>query len=372
MSGQGPTTSSALWHGFADMGAVQRDGAFVFARGEGAYVFDTEGNRYLDATAGLWFANVGHGRAEVADAVRDQLLKVAHVTGFGDAATDTTVALAERLQGIAPVPDSKIFFTSGGSDSVDSAIKLARRYWQEKGRPEKKLIVGRSNAYHGMHVGGTSLGGIPVNAEGYGGVLFDDTATVAWDDAKELLGLIERVGAEAIAAFVAEPVIGAGGLLPPPEGYLREVRDICREHDVLFIADEVITGFGRIGGAWFASSRFDLEPDLMTTAKGLTSGYVPMGRCSWRRTSPSPSSRAACGGGTATPTAGTRRRPRHRWPCSTSWSARTSSRRRCGCRTPCCASCPRSPITRRSRTCGAASARSRACSCTSRRRRWRW
>ncbi|AUN40252.1 aspartate aminotransferase family protein [Tsukamurella tyrosinosolvens] len=277
MSGQGPTTSSALWHGFADMGAVQRDGAFVFARGEGAYVFDTEGNRYLDATAGLWFANVGHGRAEVADAVRDQLLKVAHVTGFGDAATDTTVALAERLQGIAPVPDSKIFFTSGGSDSVDSAIKLARRYWQEKGRPEKKLIVGRSNAYHGMHVGGTSLGGIPVNAEGYGGVLFDDTATVAWDDAKELLGLIERVGAEAIAAFVAEPVIGAGGLLPPPEGYLREVRDICREHDVLFIADEVITGFGRIGGAWFASSRFDLEPDLMTTAKGLTSGYVPMG-----------------------------------------------------------------------------------------------
>lgn len=259
------------------MGAVERNGAFVFSRGEGAHVFDTAGNRYLDATAGLWFANVGHGRQEIADAVRDQLLKVAHVTGFGDAATDTTVALAERLQTIAPVPDSKIFFTSGGSDSVDSAIKLARRYWQEKGRPGKKLIVGRSNAYHGMHVGGTSLGGIEVNAEGYGGALFDDTATVGWDDAKELLGLIERVGADSIAAFVAEPVIGAGGILPPPDGYLREVREICREHDVLFVADEVITGFGRIGGAWFASSRFDLQPDLMTTAKGLTSGYIPMG-----------------------------------------------------------------------------------------------
>ncbi|MFC7753193.1 aminotransferase family protein [Tsukamurella soli] len=270
-------TSSALWHGFADMGAVERDGAFVVARGEDSYIWDTDGNRYLDATAGLWFTNVGHGRAEVTNAVRDQLLKVAHVSGFGDMATDITVALADRLRDLAPVPDSKVFFTSGGSDSVDTAIKLARRYWVEVGKPEKKLIVGRTNAYHGMHVGGTSLGGIPANADGYGGVLFDDTATVAWDDAKELLGLIERVGAGQIAAFVAEPVIGAGGIMPAPEGYLREVREICREHDILFVADEVVTGFGRIGGAWFASSRFELEPDLMTTAKGLTSGYVPMG-----------------------------------------------------------------------------------------------
>lgn len=259
------------------MGAVERGGAFVVAKGEGSYIFDTDGNRYLDATAGLWFTNVGHGRTEVAEAVRDQLVKVAHVSGFGDMATDVTVELADRLSAIAPVPGSKVFFTSGGSDSIDSAIKLARRYWVELGKPEKKLVVGRTNAYHGMHVGGTSLGGIPVNAEGYGGVLFGDTATVAWDDAKEFLGLIERVGAERIAAFVAEPVIGAGGIMPPPEGYLREVRDICREHDILFIADEVVTGFGRIGGSWFASTRFELDPDLMTTAKGLTSGYVPMG-----------------------------------------------------------------------------------------------
>lgn len=268
--------SGALWHGFADMGAVQRDGAFVVSRGEGAYIWDETGTRYLDATAGLWFTNVGHGRTEIADAVATQLSKVAHFSNFGDFTSDTTVALAERLAAIAPVPGSKVFFTSGGSDSVDSAAKLARRYWNEVGRPEKKLIVGRQKAYHGMHVGGTALAGIPVNREGYG-ELMSDARTVGWDDAKSLLELIEREGADAIAAFFCEPIIGAGGIYLPPEGYLAEVRDICREHDILFVVDEVVTGFGRIGGSWFASTRFGLEPDMITTAKGLTSGYVPMG-----------------------------------------------------------------------------------------------
>lgn len=268
--------SGALWHGFADMGAVQRDGAFVVSRGEGAYIWDDVGTRYLDATAGLWFTNVGHGRTEIADAVAAQLSKVAHFSNFGDFTSDTTVALAERLGAIAPVPGSKVFFTSGGSDSVDSAAKLARRYWNEMGRPGKKLIVGRQKAYHGMHVAGTALAGIPVNREGYG-ELMPDARTVGWDDAKSLLELIEREGADAIAAFFCEPIIGAGGIYLPPEGYLTEVRDICREHDILFVVDEVVTGFGRIGGSWFASTRFGLEPDMITTAKGLTSGYVPMG-----------------------------------------------------------------------------------------------
>ncbi|MBM4630735.1 aminotransferase class III-fold pyridoxal phosphate-dependent enzyme [Rhodococcus hoagii] len=258
------------------MGAVQRDGAFVVSRGEGAYIWDDAGTRYLDATAGLWFTNVGHGRTEIADAVAAQLSKVAHFSNFGDFTSDTTVALAERLGAIAPVPGSKVFFTSGGSDSVDSAAKLARRYWNEMGRPGKKLIVGRQKAYHGMHVAGTALAGIPVNREGYG-ELMPDARTVGWDDAKSLLELIEREGADAIAAFFCEPIIGAGGIYPPPEGYLTEVRDICREHDILFVVDEVVTGFGRIGGSWFASTRFGLEPDMITTAKGLTSGYVPMG-----------------------------------------------------------------------------------------------
>lgn len=271
------TMTNALWHGFADMGAVQAAGPFVIARGEGAYVFDADGNQYLDATAGLWFTNIGHGRTEVADAVAAQLGKLAHYSGFGDLTADVTVALADRLASIAPVADSKIFFTSGGSDSVETAAKLARRYWREVGRPDKTILVGRSKAYHGMHIGGTSLAGIPANHDGYGDFL-TDTETVEWDDAKSLLGLIERVGANRVAAFFCEPIIGAGGVYLPPAGYLEEVRAICRDNDVLFVADEVVTGFGRIGGeSWFASSRFGLEPDMITTAKGLTSGYVPMG-----------------------------------------------------------------------------------------------
>ncbi len=270
------STHSALWHGFADMGAVSSNGPFVVSRGDGAYIWDREGNKYLDATAGLWFTNVGHGRREIADAVAAQLGTLAHYSNFGDFVPETTLALAERLGEIAPVAGSKIFFTSGGSDSIDTAAKLARRYWHEVGQPGKKLIVGRQKAYHGMHVAGTALAGIPVNRENYG-ELMADARTVAWDDAKSLLTLIEEVGADSIAAFFCEPIIGAGGVYLPPEGYLQEVRQICRDNDVLFVADEVVTGFGRIGGSWFASSRFDLQPDLMTTAKGLTSGYVPMG-----------------------------------------------------------------------------------------------
>ncbi|MGB3707140.1 aspartate aminotransferase family protein [Gordonia sp. (in: high G+C Gram-positive bacteria)] len=268
----------SLWHGFADMGAVTESGPFVIARGEGTRVYDDKGNEYIDATAGLWFANIGHGRQEMADAVAKQLSTIAHFSNFGDLASDATIELAERIAAMAPVPGSKVLFTSGGSDAIESAVKLSRRYWVEQGQPSKKIVVGRSKAYHGMHVAGTSLAGIPANGDGYGAELMPDTGTVDWDDAKSLLGYIERVGAENIAAFFAEPIIGAGGVYLPPDGYLREVREICRDHDVLFVADEVVTGFGRIGGnEWFASSRFDLEPDMMTTAKGLTSGYVPMG-----------------------------------------------------------------------------------------------
>ena len=267
----------SLWHGFADMGAVTADGPFIVTRGRGTRVYDDSGREYIDATAGLWFANIGHGRTEVADAVARQLSTLAHYSNFGDVASEITVELAERIAAIAPVPGSKVLFTSGGSDSVESAVKLARRYWVEQGAPDKTIVVGRSRAYHGMHVAGTSLAGIDANGEGYG-ELMSDTETVAWDDAKSLLGLVERIGADRIAAFIAEPILGAGGVYPPPEGYLREVREICRDHDVLFIADEVVTGFGRIGAReWFASSRFGLDPDMMTTAKGLTSGYVPMG-----------------------------------------------------------------------------------------------
>ncbi len=259
------------------MGAVTASGPFVVTRGDGTRIYDDKGNEYLDATAGLWFTNIGHGRTEVAEAVAKQLSAIAHYSNFGDFASDVTLELADRVAAIAPVEGSKVMFTLGGSDSVDSAYKLARRYWVEQGKPGKTIAVGRTKAYHGMHAAGTSLAGIPLNAEGYGEII-PDTETVDWDDAKALLGLIERIGADKIAAFFVEPIIGAGGVYLPPDGYLAEVRDICREHDILFIVDEVVTGFGRIGGgAWFASARFDLQPDMITTAKGLTSGYVPMG-----------------------------------------------------------------------------------------------
>ena len=266
----------ALWHPFSDMGAVERDGEFVLTRGEGVHVWDDADRRYLDATAGLWFTNIGHGRSEVADAAAAQLRKIAAYSTFGDVAVDTTIHLADRLAGLAPVPDSRIFLTSGGSDSVETAAKLARRYWHEVGRPERTFVLGREKAYHGMHVAGTALAGIPGNREGHG-ELMPDAATVGWDSPDDLTATIERIGPERVAAFFCEPVIGAGGVYPPPDGYLAAVREVCREHDILFVADEVVTGFGRIGGSWFASGRFDLEPDLVTTAKGLTSGYLPMG-----------------------------------------------------------------------------------------------
>ncbi len=266
----------ALWHPFSDMGAVERDGEFVIARGEGAHVFDPDGNRYLDATAGLWFTNIGHGRVELGEIAAEQMSKVAAYSTFGDYVTEPTVALAERLAGIAPVPGSKVFFTSGGSDSVDTAAKLARRYWNEVGQPSRRIVIGREKAYHGMHYAGTALAGIPGNREGYG-ELVSDAATVGWDSADDLRATIERVGPENVAAFFCEPVIGAGGVYPPPDGYLADVRKVCTEYDVLFVADEVVTGYGRIGGSWFASGRFGLEPDMVTTAKGLTSGYLPMG-----------------------------------------------------------------------------------------------
>lgn len=260
------------------MGVVTDNGPFVVTRGEGVRIYDDAGNEYLDSTAGLWFTNVGHGRTEIADAVARQLSSIAHYSNFGDYANDTLIELAERVAAMAPVAGSKVLFTSGGSDAVDSAFKLARRYWTEQGQPNKRIIVSRTKAYHGMHIGGTAIAGIPLNREGYGPDFITDTERIEWDDAKALLGLIERVGAENIAAFIVEPIIGAGGVYLPPEGYLREVREICRDHDVLFIVDEVVTGYGRIGhGHWFAASRFDLEPDIITTAKGLTSGYVPMG-----------------------------------------------------------------------------------------------
>lgn len=264
-----------FWHSFADMAAVERAGELVIDRGEGVHVWDDHGRRYVDATAALWYCNVGYGREEIAEAAAAQLRTLSAYSTFGDLSNRPAMELCERVASVAPVRDGRVFLTSGGSDSIDTAAKIVRRYWQLVGRPDRTVFVTRERAYHGMHVAGTSLAGIEANATGYG-ALVGDVVRVEWDSAEGLREAIASAGPERVAAFFCEPVIGAGGVFPPPEGYLAEVRAICRETGVLFVADEVITGFGRVGD-WFASSRWDLEPDLVTCAKGITSGYLPMG-----------------------------------------------------------------------------------------------
>ena len=264
-----------FWHAFADMAAVQRTGELVLERGEAAHVWDVDGRRYLDATAGLWFCNIGYGRRELVDAAADQMARLPAYSTFGDLSNRPAAELAERVASLAPVPGSKVFLTSGGSDSIDTATKMARRYWQLLGQPERTVLIKRQHAYHGMHAAGTSLSGIAANLAGHGALLAD-VVEVPWDDVDALRAAIEAAGPDRVAAFFCEPVIGAGGVFPPPLGYLAAVRETCRDTGVLFVADEVITGFGRCGD-WFASGRWDLRPDILTCAKGITSGYLPMG-----------------------------------------------------------------------------------------------
>jgi putrescine aminotransferase len=266
---------STFWHAFADMHAVETGGELVVDRGEGVHVWDESGRRYVDATAALWYCNVGYGREEIAAAAHGQLMQLPAYSTFGNLSNRPAIELAERVASLAPVEGSKIFLTSGGSDSIDTATKMARRFWQLLGESERTMLVTREHAYHGMHVAGTSLAGIEANAAGHG-PLVGDVVKVAWDSPAALREAIERAGPERVAAFFCEPVIGAGGVFAPPEGYLQEVRAICRETGVLFVADEVITGFGRAGD-WFASIRWELQPDILTCAKGITSGYLPMG-----------------------------------------------------------------------------------------------
>lgn len=265
--------TTSFWHGFADMHAV-KDAEVVFREADGVWMTDVEGRRYLDATAGLWYAAAGFGRSEIADAAAAQLRRLAAYSSFGPFTTEPTIQLAARIAAMAPIPDAVVFFTSGGSEAIDTAGKLARRYWDVVGRPEKRVIVSREHSYHGMAAFGTSLAGIPANKAGYG-PLIDDVVHVGAHDLVALGRVFEERAGE-IAAFVAEPVIGAGGVIPPEDGYFAGVAELCRLHDVLLIADEVITGFGRTG-RWWGSQRYGLQPDLITFAKAVTSGYVPLG-----------------------------------------------------------------------------------------------
>ena len=268
-----PKGLPALLHPFAKPASPTAHFITV-TRGQGALVWDSEGNEYVDAMASLWFANVGYGRTEVVDAVTAQLRTLHAYHCFDPFTNGPADALADRLADLAPVDDPRVFLVSSGSEAVDSAMKLARAAHIRAGRPERKLIVSRSEGYHGVTYGGTSAQGIPDNRVGFGELL-PDMVTVPGDDIEAMATLFAERGDE-VAAVISEPVQGAGGVFPPPEGYLSQLRRLCDDHGAFLILDEVICAFGRLGH-WFGAEHYGVRPDLVTFAKGVTSGYVPLG-----------------------------------------------------------------------------------------------
>jgi putrescine---pyruvate transaminase len=264
----------SFWNPMTNVGAFRERGITI-VRGEGSTVWDDAGNALIDISAALWYANIGYGREELAEAAAAQMRELGSYKTYDGFTSPQTEALASRVAELVPLDGAKVFFTSGGGESVDTAAKLARAYWAAVGTASKHVVVSRQFAYHGSNAYGTSLGGMAALTDVYGR-LVADVEQVAWDDAEALATTIDRLGADNVAAFFAEPIIGAGGVLIPPDGYLERVQEICRERDVLLVLDEVITGFGRTG-EWFATGRYGLSPDLITVAKGITSGYIPLG-----------------------------------------------------------------------------------------------
>ena len=268
------SSDSRFWHPFADMHAV-RSAELTLVSGDGVHVTDEDGRRYLDGTASLWNVNVGHGRTELADAAAAQMRELATYGAFGAFNNPRARELTDRLAALAPVDDPRIFLTSGGGDSIDTAAKLARRYFAAIGQPERVHLISRSQGYHGTHGLGTSLGGIAANRVDVG-PLDPNASQVPHDSLEALETEIERVGADRVAAVFVEPVIGAGGVHQPRDGYIEGVDALCKRTGVLHVVDAVIAGFGRLG-EWFGPERWGIEPDMITFAKGVTSGYLPLG-----------------------------------------------------------------------------------------------
>ena len=269
------TQTTSFWHPFADMGAVS-NAELLIERGEGAYVFDADGKRYLDGTASLWYANLGHGRADITRAVAAQMDRLAAYQTFGDFSNPPANALAARLAALAPMDDAKVFLASGGGDAIDTAAKIARRHWILQGRPERMHLISRTNGYHGTHGFGTAIGGIEANTANWGPPV-PQTSAVAFDSLPALEQEILRVGPDRVAAFFCEPVIGAGGVYLAARGLHRGRRGPVRGARVLLVIDSVICAFGRLG-TWFGVERWpEVRPDMITFAKGVTSGYLPLG-----------------------------------------------------------------------------------------------
>jgi putrescine aminotransferase len=279
-------------HPFTDHRDLRDAGARMITRAEGPFIYDSQGNEILDGMAGLWCVNVGYGRHELAEAAYRQMKELPYYNSFFRCSTPTPVLLSRKLAEIAPANVNQVFYGSSGSESNDTALRLVRHYWALQGKPEKNRIISRKTAYHGSTIAGASLGGMQgMHDQLYGAVpnivhvmqpYAYELALPGESDhdfglraAKAVEDAILEAGAENVAAFIGEPVMGAGGVRIPPASYWPEIQRICRKHDVLLMLDEVITGYGRTG-EWFAAQTFGLEPDTMTTAKALTSGYQPL------------------------------------------------------------------------------------------------
>ncbi len=279
-------------HPFTEPNALARKGTRVITGARDVWLRDSEGNDILDCMGGLWCVNIGYGRDTIADVAARQLRELPYYNTFFQTSHVPVIALAEKVASLAPEHMNHVFFASGGSDANDTNIRLVRHYWASKGKPDKQIIISRMNAYHGSTVGSGSLGGMKaIHAQGglpipgivhinqpfwyiEGGDMTPEEFGLA--RARELEEKIHELGEGNVAAFIAEPVQGAGGVIIPPSTYWPEIQRICDEHEILLIADEVITGFGRTGN-WFGTNTFNIRPDIMTVAKGLSSGYAPIG-----------------------------------------------------------------------------------------------
>jgi putrescine---pyruvate transaminase len=279
-------------HPFTAGAVLAAKGARVITAAKGAILTDSDGNKLFDAMAGLWCVNIGYGRDELAEAAARQMRELPYYNTFFQSTHVPAIALASKLAELVPGDLNQVFFAGSGSEANDTNIRLVRHYWAAKGKPDKKIIISRKNAYHGSTMGGASLGGMqPMHAQGglpipdihhigqpnwYAEGGDSDPADFGLMRACELEAAIGALGEDKVAAFIAEPVQGAGGVIIPPETYWPEIQRICDAHEILLIADEVICGFGRTGN-WFGSQTYGIRPDIMTIAKGLSSGYAPIG-----------------------------------------------------------------------------------------------
>ena len=279
-------------HPFTDTSEINEKGARIITSANGVYIKDSEGKEMLDAMAGLWCVNVGYGRKELAEVAYRQMQELPFYNTFFMTSHPPVIALADKLADLMPGDLNRVFFAGSGSEANDTNIRLVRHYWASMGKPGKRIIISRKNAYHGSSMGSGSLGGM-TGMHAQGGLPIPNITHIDqpyWyaeggDLSPEEFGLqraraleaeIERLGEDNVAAFIAEPVQGAGGVIIPPSTYWPEIQRICDAHEILLIADEVICAFGRTGN-WFGSQTFNIRPDIMTIAKGLSSGYQPIG-----------------------------------------------------------------------------------------------